>query len=200
MFDLAQAAVRFPWTMTVFGAQEALGSVMPGKAKETIVSSDLYRVAATARREFNGIAVLFAGYQFFDYAQRAAVDATADVLTMRALSPSYLMELGSELSKMSSDAYRSVGTPEALQFTVKRIRNTFTVVDLVNQVHAPHAFSPDGDYPLEEVIADCYAHGEYPALWSVEGVGERYAHAWVSAGKPVRDLFITGKGAKLESK
>jgi hypothetical protein len=110
------------------------------------------------------------------------------------------MDLGSELSKTSTDAFKSVGTPEAIRFTVKRIRNTFTVVDLVNQVDAPDHFSADGDYPLEEVIADCYAHGEYPALWSVEGVGERYAHAWLHAGKPIRDLFITGKGAKLESK
>ena len=198
MFDLAQAAVRFPWTMTVFGAQEVLGSIVP--SKEVGISADLYRVAATARREFNGIAPLFASYQFFDFAQRIAVDTAADILSLRALNPSYLMNLSSELSKTSADAYQTIGTPEALQYTVKRIKNTFTVVDLVNQVNAPHQMSPDGDYPLEKVIADCYANDPYPALWSVEGVGERYTEAWMGAGRPIRDLFITGKGAKLEAK
>jgi hypothetical protein len=202
MLDLARAVVRFPWTMTVFGAQEVLGSVMPGKAKKEGggISADLYRVAASARREFNGIAPLFAGYEFVDSAQRAAIDAASDILSLRALSPGYLMDLSSEISRSYTDAYKSVSTPEALRLTVQRIRNIFTVADLVNQVNAPDRFSADGDYPLDEVIADCYAHGEYSALWSVEGVGERYAHAWLHAGKPMRDIFITGKGAKLESK
>jgi hypothetical protein len=200
MLEIARAAMRFPWTITVFGAQEVLGSIMPRSDAKGGVNADLYHVAATARREFNGIAPLFAGYQFVDSAQRAAVDAAADILTLRAFNPHYLMNLGSEITKVSSDAFRSVGTFTALRNTARRIRNNFTVVGLVNQVNAPDHLSPNGDYPLEEVIADCYSHGGYSALWSVEGAGERYAHAWLRARLPLEDMFRIREGARLPTR
>jgi hypothetical protein len=67
-------------------------------------------------------------------------------------------------------------------------------------VDAPHHLSADGTYPLEEMVEKCYSHGDYPALWYVEGLGERYAEAYMASGDEVRDLLTSGKAAVADPK
>jgi len=199
--SLAKSALRFPLAASAFGVTQLARLLSAGNPETSrAANSDFYASAAAAQAQFDTNSLLFAAYQLGDQAQQAFAGLTLDALTLQLLKPGYLKEAGSAIAKGSADAWGSVATSEARQLTVDQIQNNFTVVNLVNSVDAPAVLSGDGDYPLDEMLENAYALGEYPALWSVEGLGQKYADAYLASGREVRGLFTTGKGAKLPEK
>lgn len=196
-----RAALRLPLAASLFGARQLLRAGGFGSSGDfRTASANFYRVAGIAQAQFDSDPLSFVIYQLGDQAQRALTDLVFDVLTLRIFAPSYLRTRTVALAQISSDAFHSLAPGEAMGLTVAQILNNFTVINLVNGVDAPVELDGQGDYPLDEALEKLYASGEYPALWSIEGLGENYASAYLNAKRQVRGLLTTGKGAFLPEK
>jgi hypothetical protein len=202
MLEFANAALKFQVSISSFGAQRILG-VLPLADAEPVrsVQETFYKAGEAAKKEFKTNTALFGAFQFADKAQSAMASLVSDAFSLRVFHPSYMREMATGFAQGSADAVGSVATEEARRLLIEQFGNTFDVIGFVNHVDAPtHLSSADGTYPLEEMIEKCYSHGDYPALWYVEGLGERYAEAHMEGGKEVRDLLTSGKAAAADQK
>lgn len=202
MLEFANAAIKFQVSISSFGAQRILGMLpMSNAAPIRSMQDTLYKTGESAKKGFKTNTALFGAFQFADKAQSAMANLVSDALSLRVLNPSYINEMATGIAQGSADAVGSVTTEERRRLLIKQFGNTFDVIGFVNHVDAPtHLSSQDGTYPLEAMVERCYSHGDYPALWYVEGLGERYAEAYMEGGKEVRDLLTTGKAAAADPK
>lgn len=201
MSGLASAAVKFPLAVTSFAAQKMISALpMSDSSMGRAVQTNLYKTGEAAKRDFASNTALFGAFQFSDAAQNAILSAVNDAVSLKVLSPSYLRDTLTSLMRGGTGAIGTVATANARELLALQFRNTFEVIGLVNHVFAPGELSADGSYPLDEMLDKCYSNGDYPALWSVEGLGERYAEAYMHTGHPVRDLLSAGPGAAIRNK
>jgi len=201
MSGLANAAIKFPLAVTTFAAQKLVGALpLANSDLGRAVQSNLYKTGEAAQRDFATNTTLFGAFQFSDAAQSAILSAVTDTLTLKVLKPDYIRGAVSSLARGGAGALGTVATTTARELLALQFRNTFDVIALVNHVYAPDQLSSDGTYPLTEMLDKAYAGGDYPALWSIEGLGERYAEAYMHTGQPVRDLLNAGPGAALPFK
>lgn len=161
--------------------------------------ASLYKAGDNAKKEFSTNTLLFGAFQFSDKAQSALIGLASDTVTLKVLKPSYLWHAVQGLAQGSSDAFESIATATSRRLLGEQFSNTFDVIGFVNHVDAPSELSADGTYPIDECIERLYARGDYPALWLIEGLGERYAAAYMKTGTPV-GLLSAGKGATLPEK
>ena len=201
MLEFANAALKFQVSISSFGAQRILG-VLPIANAEPVrsVQETFYKAGESAKKEFKTNTALFGAFQFADKAQSAMASLVSDALSLRVLSPSYMREMATGIAHGSADAVGSVATEEARRLLIEQFGNTFDVIGFVNHVDAPVHLSQDGTYPLEAMVEKFYTYGDYPPLWYVEGLGERYAEAHMEDGKEVRDLLTIGKAAAADPK
>lgn len=60
---------------------------------------------------------------------------------------------------------------------LREAHNKAEIMSLVN--HVESVFPPPGTYvPLPKLVDQCYAMGDFPALWAVEGLGNYYAETF----------------------
>ncbi|MEQ1948613.1 MAG: hypothetical protein ABL995_15590 [Bryobacteraceae bacterium] len=201
MLELVNAAFKFQVAITSFGAQRLLG-MLPMSNSEPLraVQENLYKAGESAKKDFTTNTAFFGAFQFGDKAQSALASMASDALSLKILNPNYIRQMAAGLAQGSADAAGSMATGEARQLLKEQFGNTFDVIGFVNHVDAPSRLSDDGTYPLEEMIDRCYSHGDYPALWYVEGLGERYAEAYLEKDPHVRDLLTTGQAAAADPK
>ena len=193
--------LKFPVAVSCFAAQRLLGMLpMADWTPLRAARKGLYEAGEAAKKGFSTNTMLFGAFQFGDKAQSALAAFASDAMALKVLSPSYLRDAASSIAQGATDAYDAVTTGHARSLLKDQFQNTADVISYVNHVDAPSKLSADGTYPLEERVADCYARGDYPALWLVEGLGERYAHARLSADAGLRDLFTRGEGLTLPEK
>lgn len=201
MLEFANAALKFQVSISSFGAQRMLGMLPLGDAEPVrSVQETFYKAGEAAKKDFKTNTALFGAFQFADKAQSALASLFSDALSLRALHPSYMRGMVTGIAQGSADAVGSVATEEARRLLIEQFGNTFDVIGFVNHVDAPTRLSEDGSYPLEAMVERFYSHGDYPALWYVEGLGERYAEAHMEDGKEVRDLLTSGKVAAADRK
>jgi hypothetical protein len=200
MLEFANAAFKFQIAISSFGAQRLLG-VLPMADSGAVrrFQETFYKAGESAKQDFKTNTALFGAFQFGDKAQSALASLASDVLSLKVLNPSYIKGVAAEIAHGSKDAMGSVSTEEARGLLKQQFSNTFDVIGFVNHVDAPNHLT-DGAYPLEAMIEKCYSHGDYPALWYVEGLGERYAEAYMAGGKEVHDLLTSGKAAAADPK
>ena len=193
--------LKFPIAVSCFAAQRLLG-VMPMADSSAMraAQESLYEAGEAAKKDFSTNTMLFGAFQFGDKAQSALATFASDAMSLKMLSPSYLRDAASSIAQGTADAYDAVTTEHARSLLKQQFQNTGDVISYVNHVDAPTELSEDGTYPLADRVADCYSRGDYPALWLVEGLGERYAHARLSADPALCDLFTKGEGATLPEK
>ena len=202
MLEFVNAALKFQVAISSFGAQRMLG-VLPIASTEPVRTAQVtfYKAGEAAKNDFKTNTALFGAFQFADKAQSALASLTSDTLSLKVLNLRYIRGMAAGIAQGSADAVESVATEEARRLLKIQFGNTFDVIGFVNHVDAPSRLSSeDGTYPLEDVIEKSYSHGDYPALWYVEGLGERYAEAYMSDGKEVRDLLTSGKAAVADQK
>ena len=49
---------------------------------------------------------------------------------------------------------------------------------------------PKGTYgTLKDLVDKCYAMGQFPALWAVEGIGNYYAETFRERGLPLKNIL-----------
>lgn len=201
MTEFASAALKFPVALSSFGVQRLLGVLPMGDSEAgRKVRANLYKAGDSAKKEFSTNTLLFGAFQFSDKAQSALIDLASDTVTLKILKPSYVWNAVSELVQGSTEAFGSVATSTSRRLLREQFGNTFDVIGFVNHVDAPSELSSDGTYPIDESIERLYARGDYPALWLIEGLGERYAEAYMGNGTPVHGLLSVGKGASLPEK
>lgn len=205
MLDFANAALKFQVAISSFGAQRMLG-VLPIADTEPVraAQESFYRTGEDAKKVFMTNTALFGAFQFGDKVQSALASLASDTLSGKILSPSYIKHMAEGLAQGSADAVGSLASAQARDLLKVQFGNTFDVIGFVNHVSAPSKLSDDGTYPLEEMIESCYSHGDYPALWYVEGLGERYATAYLNdslaTGKELKGLLTSGKMLAADQK
>jgi len=198
---LANQALKFPIAMSSFAFQRLLGTLPLGdSAAVRTMRANLYKTGGAAQRDFGSNAVLFGAFQFGDKAQSALIGLAADAVTLKVLKPGWMWNLVSGIVQGSTDAVESVATALSRSLLRQQFGNTIDVIGFVNHVDAPSELSTDGTYPIDETIDKLYSRGHYPALWLIEGLGEKYAEAHMAGGRSVKGLLSTGKGATLPEK
>jgi len=202
MLEFANAALKLQVSIAIFGAQRILGMLPLGNMEPVrSVQETFYKAGEAAKKEFETNTALFGAFQFVDKAQSAMASLVSDAFSLRVLHPSYVREVATGIAQGSADAVGSVATEESRRLLIEQFGNIFDVIGFVNHVDAPTRLSSqDGSYPLEEMVERFYSHGDYPALWYVEGLGERYAEAYMENGAEVRDLLSSGKAAAADPK
>lgn len=201
MTGFASAALKFPVAISSFGVQRLLGVLPLGDSEAgRMARANLYKAGDSAKKEFSTNTLLFGAFQFGDKAQSALIDLASDAVTLKVLKPSYMWNAVSGIIHGSTGAIGSVATANSRRLLKEQFGNTFDVIGFVNHVDAPSALAADGSYPIDETIDKLYSRGDYPALWLIEGLGERYAEAYMAEGRPIHGLLSSGKGATLPAK
>ena len=198
MNGFASQALKFPVALSSFGAERLLNALPFGDSEAgRKARASLYKAGDSAKKDFSTNTLLFGAFQFSDKAQSALINLASDAVTLKVLKPSYLWNAVSELVHGSTGAFETVASSNSRRLLREQFGNTFDVIGFVNHVDAPSELSADGTYPAEAQIEKLYSRGHYPALWLIEGLGERYARAHMAAGNPVHGLLSTGQGASL---
>lgn len=201
MNDFANAALKFPVALSSFGVERLLGALPLGDSEAAKKArASLYKAGDSAKKDFSTNTLIFGAFQFTDKAQSALINLASDAVKLKVLKPSYLWHAVSELVHGSTDAFETVATSASRRLLREQFGNTFDVIGFVNHVDAPSELSADGTYPIDEQIEKLYARGDYPALWLIEGLGERYAKAYLAKDSALKGLLSAGKGASLPEK
>jgi len=201
MAGFANAALKFPVAISSYGAGKLIGALPLGNSDAgRAMRASLYKTGESAQEEFDTNTLLFGAFQFGDKAQSTLIDLANDTLSLKFLRPSYIRNMVSDLVQTSTGALGAVSTATARRLLGEQFGNTFDVIGFVNHVDAPSELSIDQIYPLDAMIEKMYAKGDYPALWLIEGLGERYAHAYMAEGRRIRGLLSTGQGAAVPEK
>jgi len=204
MSGTTDAVLKFPVAVSCFAAQRMLGVLPLVGDWEPVraAQKSLYERGEEAKKSFSDNTMLFGAFQFGDKAQSALASLAEDTMSLKVLKPSYMMDFVSDVFKGSTDAVDAVSTGDARSLLQDQFKNTGDVIGFVNNNDAPRTLADDGSYPLEAEVERCYARGDYPALWLVEGLGERYAEAFLDAGWETRGLLtnepVTALPAKIQ--
>ena len=204
VLDAAKSTAELTWALGAFGAQQMLRALPAGSGAGNSVRASVYKTTEAAQHEFEQIAPLFFAYEVGHLAERTIADFAADAVSLRILSPAWALDVGSALAESTIDALKSLGSSEARRLYVQQFRNNFSVVNFVNRSDAPTRLGADGSYPLNQTVASCY-EGDYPerdwpALWKVEGAGEKFAEANLRAKPNLRNLLTSGIGLQQPEK
>lgn len=195
------SALQFPVAISSFGIQKLVGATPLGDTETgKAVRASLYKAGESAKKGFASNTALFGAFQFSDKAQSALIDFASDALTLKVLSPSYVRGMFQGLMQGSSGAVGAVGTAHARDLLKQQFGNTFDVISFVNHVDAPSTLPPNGEYPIDEMLERMYSRGDYPTLWYIEGLGERYAHAHMDEGEEIHGLLSSGQGLGIPDK
>lgn len=186
---------RLPWAVSLFGAQQLVKLVSTGDSRAS--RSTLYSLTSTAQETFETEPFLVAGFKFGDAAQRAAVDWFFDSVTGRAFRPEWVDRTADVIVQWSINAVRDVLPGDNLRLYLDSLRNTFAVINLVNNASAMLAL-PAGPIDLHNAVPRAYTFGEYAPLWLVEGLGEAYANQNWCIAAPT-GLLTTGAAADLRA-
>lgn len=201
MRDSANAIWNFQVAVSYFTAQRLLGMFPLGDWGPLRAAQErCYEAGEAAKKSFRTNTMMFAAFQFADKAQSDIARLAKDTMTLKVLTPDWMTRVASLLFQGSTDAYESMATNEARSLLREQFQNTGDVIGFVNHPDAPDELSADGTYPLEKMVDKYYLRGDYPALWLMEGLGERYTHAYMAGGRTVRDLLTSGKAAQLPDK
>jgi hypothetical protein len=194
MIEFARSLLRLPLAASAFGAQQLFNLASRGGNRKA--EGALYSVTTAAQDEFADDPFFFAGFQFGDEAQRAAIDLFFDVLELKVLRPEWLSRSAERVGRRSAAALRDLLPGDNLRLYLDSLRNTLTVIDLVNRASSMLALPP-GPIDLRQALAQAHTFGEYAPLWLVEGLGEAYADQNWSTTVPSGGLLALGPGAEL---
>lgn len=201
MAGTTDAFLKWQVALSCFAAQRLVG-VLPLSDREPLRSLQelFYETGEAAKKEFRRDTWLFGSFQFSDRAQSALANAIADSVRLKVLNPSYVIDAASGLFKDSTDALSALASTEGVGRLTEQLQNMRDVLGFVNAVDAPEELDTDGGYPIEEKLEQFYARADYPAVWLVEGLGERYAHAHLKKNREFNGLLSSGRGAALPEK
>ena len=164
-------------------------------------SGQLYRNTKRTVEKFGDpAAVMFiAGDEY----QTKAVDMMFDVLTLKAMSPSYWSKVTDHLvtqGKLAADA--TIGQQEALHS--QQAKNTRYVFTLVRNNPEKIGIPKFGEFDLSTFMDKAYDVGDYESIWTVEGLGHVYSQrTWQlqwDCSEDAEGILVEGQAANMPDK
>jgi hypothetical protein len=216
MRDLTTAVMRYAFAKSLYTGQEiakiagfAADLVNPknppapgpdGQDPKTF-SGQLYKSTKRTVDKFGDpAAVMFiAGDEY----QTKAVDMMFDVLSLKAMSPSYWAKVTDHLitqGKLAADA--TIGQQEALHS--QQAKNTRYVFTLVRNNPEKIGIPKSGAFDLAEFMDKAYAVGDFESIWTVEGLGHVYSqrtwHLKWDCSEDAHGILTDGQAATMPDK
>lgn len=213
MRELTASVMRYAFAKSLYLGQEVAKAVgfsekhvtpknppAPGPEGEdpATLSGQLYRSAKRTVDKFGDpAAVMFiAGDEY----QTKAIDMVFDVLTLKALSPSYWVKATDHLvtqAKLAADA--TIGSQEALHG--KQAKNTRYVFTLVRNNPEKIGIPKTGEFDLAEFMDKAYGVGDFESIWTVEGLGHVYSqrtwHLKWDCSEDAHGILVDGQAATM---
>src|ERR1700749_3368720 len=199
MRDLTKAVMEFSWAMSLYGARQFGGLVLPRQdcAAEDAAAS-FYTVTIAAQDQLDDL--IRGAFQAGDQIQRGFIDVMFDVVTLEAFNrnnPRNLLRLTLDAARQSEDTMR-VWTPGRDSSAAWReLQNKLRVFQLVKDARTTLKITSDTSIPLVETVEEAYKAGPYPALWLVEGLGHDYADPYWNRGVRPRGILTRGEARDL---
>lgn len=198
MFELPKSMLALSWATSVFCVQQ-IANLFDANGSTKAMSA-IYQVESTLQQNFDSNPILFAIDQTGNEVQRTAVDLFGDFVTLKLFDPRWLASQSERAFQRSLDTATALFPVENLKLTWEELRNTFGVINLVNQASSMLSLS-HGEIHLAEAIDRAYSiGGDYAALWLVEGLGEEYALRNSPESRPAKALLTSGQAVNLPEK
>jgi len=165
------------------------------------LSGQMYRSTKRTVEKFGDpAAVMFiAGDEY----QSKAVDAVFDVLTLKAMSPSYWYKATDHLITQSRLAVNAtIGKEEDLYW--QQAKNTRYIFTLVRNNPEKLGIPKTGEFDLAVFMDKAYGIGDFENIWSVEGLGHVYSQrTWQlkwDCSDDAEGILVEGQAANMPDK
>ena len=213
MREFAKDVMRFAFAQSLYTGQEIAKIVGFGdeyvKAKNPpapgpdgrdpkSLSGQLYRSTKRTVEKFGDPAavVFIAGDEY----QTKAVDMMFDVLTLKALSPTYWMDLSAHLLPQGKLA--AAATYDSIH--LEQAKNTRYVFTLVRNNPEKIGIPKSGEFDLALYMDKAYGIGDFENIWSVEGLGHVYSQrTWQmkwDCSEDAEGILVEGQAAHMPDK
>ncbi|MEI6667473.1 MAG: hypothetical protein WCP29_04890 [Acidobacteriota bacterium] len=216
MREFTRSAMRYALAKGLYSGQEiakfigisekhvtAKNPPAPGPEGEDpkSLSGQLYRSAKQTVNKFGDpAAVMFiAGDEY----QTKAIDMMFDVITLKALSPSYWVKVTDHLftqGQLAADA--TIGKQESLH--TQQAKNTRYVFTLVRNNPEKIGIPKTGEFDLSVFMDKAYNVGDFESIWTVEGLGHVYCqrtwHMKWDCSEDAHGLLVDGQAATMPDK
>ena len=203
MVEIGKSVMRFSWAITVFGAQQA-ADLVTGKKRET-ASAAFDAVSFTAEKHLGD--TLTGVYRAGDEMQQqilqgkmpglpdSAVNAIGQMVLKQPMMAAGVRASIPPLVWSLSSLYRKI-PPKIAKLEAE---NKMWIMKLVEETG--HEIEKPGKMAsLLKLVEDCYAMGEFPAVWAVEGVGHAWADVVYKRGEVPKNLLTGPEGDETPSK
>ena len=216
MREQAASVMDFVFAKSLFAAQQLAKAVgvsgsyvdpknlpAPGPDGQdpTTLSGELYRRTRQTVEKFGDPAAVMyiAGAEY----QTKAVNALFDVLTLKAMSPSYWVEATDHLLTQSRLATAAtIGKNQGLYS--QQAKNTRYIFALVRNNPEKLGIPKTGEFDLATFVDKAYAVGDFEAIWTVEGLGHVYSQrTWQlkwECSEDAEGILVEGQAAALPEK
>jgi len=216
MRELATSVMSYLFAQTLYTGQEiakaagvqhkhvtAKNPPAPGPdgEKPGSLSGQLYKDTKRTVEKFGDpAAVMFiAGDEY----QTKAINAMFDVMSLKALNPSYWVAATDHLitqGKLAASA--TIGKEEALY--TQQAKNTRYIFTLVRNNPEELGIPKEGDFDLADFMGKAYGVGDFEAIWTVEGLGHVYSQRtwdmkW-DCSEDAEGILIEGQAASMPKK
>jgi hypothetical protein len=131
------------------------------------------------------------------------VNTFFDVITLKALSPSYWAQARDHLITQGVlAANATIGMEEALHW--EQAKNTRYVFSLLRNNPEMLGIPKDGGFDLSQYMDKAYAVGDFEAIWTVEGLGQVYSQRiwdlkW-HCSEDAEGILVDGQAAGVPEK
>jgi len=186
--EFTKSAISVSGAMGVFGMQEAVRLPTPQKAEES-----LYFVRQAITRQFGDL--VWAAFQLGDHVQREALDWAWATVTLQAFTPNSLNRVASDVAWQTRETGRLLLSGRNRSLAFQQLRNNYEVFSLVKHVRDLLHIPEGPDFPIESLVANAYALGEYPDLWAIEGLGHDYTERFWDKPEKLHHL-LTGENTR----
>jgi len=190
MRELTKAAASFSYAASLFGIREGVGLLASREAQHS-----LYSVRQAMTGQLSDL--VWAAFQVGDHMQREAVDWAFNLMTLRAFMPASLAQMASAATWQATETARMLMPGANVRLAWQQLRNNYEVFNLVKHVRALLHVPEGPEFPLEHLVENAYALGEYPDLWAVEGLGHDYADRFWGPLENIRNLLTDEKARAL---
>jgi len=187
MRELAGAFLSVPWAASLFGLEQLSRLVAGGPGAAIQVEAELYKAVKATEEGMSDVA--WAIYRVGDSAQRAAVDALAELVTLRAPQRGALDQMVRDVADQTAESTETWLSDVGRGAALIQLKNSLEVFNLVKSVTHVLSIPKHDRFTLEPLVAQAYALGDFPDLWAIEGLGHDYADRFWDGDEPIAGIL-----------
>ena len=200
MREFTKSTLSFSWAMSLFGLKQLANLITNENERPTEEAASAFDTATQAMgRQFD---TMFQGmFQAGDELQREMVDTMLSSFTTQGFKANEMFKGSTHMLQHSAQSLGGLVTRQDGMLVVQELRNKFEVFFLVADVANKIKLPAQPPFPeLPELVERCYALGDYPALWAVEGLGHFYADTFWKANEVPEGILSGERGEALPAK